>query len=65
MLVRLAALAFTALFAGCTAMAQPAPGPVTWESTTLGKITYDQESGPYGVLKIRNHLRRQYRLALH
>ena len=51
MLVRFAALAFTALFAGCTAMAQPAPGPVTWESTTLGKITYDQESGPYGVLK--------------
>jgi hypothetical protein len=53
MLVRFAALAFTALFSGCAAMAQPTagPDPVTWESSALGKIVYDRESSPYGVLK--------------
>jgi hypothetical protein len=51
MLARFAALALTALFVGCAAVAQPAPDPVTWESRTLGKITYDVEAGPYGVLK--------------
>ena len=49
--VRFAALALIAMFGGCTAIAQPAPDPVTWQSSTLGKIIYASEGNGTGVLE--------------
>lgn len=51
MFVRFAALALTTLFANCAAIAQPAPDPVTWTSSALGKIIYASEANGTGVLE--------------